>query len=115
MSRTEITIPAPCRGCNSLKKGEIKDAAVVCTACGTHCARLSGTTLAVLADIARLFGNPTAIVLRCGSSAREAIKQQDLWLKTHFASGGRSQYQIITDAIEGSSAPDEVDDDEPVE
>jgi hypothetical protein len=92
--------------------------AVTCAACGKHCIDVSELTQRTLAKISQTFGVPIeAVVFRCPNSALDKIQQQDLWLKTHYGRDGRSQYQIITDALNdiGDEPPSNSDEIEAVD
>jgi hypothetical protein len=39
-------------------------------------------------------------------SLMEKIRQQDLYLKTHYVPDGRSSYQVITDTLDGNIGSD---------
>jgi hypothetical protein len=74
----------------------------ICSECGKHRVNVSELTLRTLTRISQMFGAPTEpIVFRSTDSVAEKIQQQDLWLKTHYGPDGRSQFQIITDTLNG--------------
>ena len=80
----------------------------------TSAQNISAIPQRVLADIARLFGEPREPAIFRRASATERIKQQDAFLQRKRRLDGRSWYDIITENLDENflgSPEDEIDPD----